>query len=209
MDLLRYILGNKKLVSLFQGSLEMQKFIFATNILELLEDDDAFQQNYMNKQDKQKLNQIYKQYPYLNEYVQKIKAGQTGQEFLKLTQEIIMKQRRESVTAFVPRHVISDSNEQLPGVANSDDEDISEDIDHRVSQPRQSKAPADQEKRKSTILSVKPGKVKKQVAEKKETEESEGKMNINMGALINGGLNGAESSANETESEANKVEVVP
>jgi hypothetical protein len=30
-----------------------------------------------------------------------------------------------------------------------------------------------------------------------------------MGALIDGGLNGAESSANETESEANKVEVVP
>jgi len=43
MELLNYILANKKFESLFHGSLEMQKFNFVNNLNDLIEDDDCFQ----------------------------------------------------------------------------------------------------------------------------------------------------------------------
>ena len=42
LELITYILGNKKFISLFQGSLEMQKYVFVNNLVDLIEDDETF-----------------------------------------------------------------------------------------------------------------------------------------------------------------------
>jgi hypothetical protein len=140
-----YILGNKKFISLFQGSLEMQKYVFVSNLIDLIEDDETFQQNFMTIKDKNKLASIPKQFTYLSEYAKKIAAGKTGQEFLKLTKEHISKIQRESVKQFEPKYVISNKNAPLPGADRAHDEKLDFNLD--ASQPR-----------KSTILSAEPAK---------------------------------------------------
>lgn len=47
MELLNYIIRNKKFVSMFNGSLEMQKYNFVQSLGELLEDEEVFPSHYM------------------------------------------------------------------------------------------------------------------------------------------------------------------
>lgn len=51
MMLMNYIFSNKKFQSLFEGSLEMQKFNFVETLIETLNDSEVFDRQYLNKVD--------------------------------------------------------------------------------------------------------------------------------------------------------------
>lgn len=63
----------------------MQKFNFLDLLIEHLENEDFYGGSYMNKYDKQKLNRVIKNQPILIEYHDRIKNGEKGEEYLKLT----------------------------------------------------------------------------------------------------------------------------
>ena len=60
---LSYVLRNKKFQSLFQGSLEMQKYIFVMQIADLFDDEEFFNQEYMEKRNKTQLKGLIKNNP--------------------------------------------------------------------------------------------------------------------------------------------------
>ena len=84
------------MISLFHGSLEMQKFNFVTQLAELLENEEHFDQQYMNKHNQAKLKAIITDQDYLKPYHTQIKSGYKGTEYAKATQDYFKKQRRAS-----------------------------------------------------------------------------------------------------------------
>lgn len=72
----------------------MQKFNFLVTLQEILENDEMYDKRYLNKFDKQKLNAIIKNQPILQEYQDRIKNGDTGDQYLKPTQDFIYQQHQ-------------------------------------------------------------------------------------------------------------------
>jgi hypothetical protein len=63
----------------------MQKFNFVEQLLGLIEDQEAFNQSFMDASDKKKLKALAKKYDYITVYATKISRGERGFEYLKPT----------------------------------------------------------------------------------------------------------------------------
>lgn len=87
------ILSNKKVHSLFNGSLEAQKYAFAEGLHELVTNQEIFNKSYMEAKDVRKLKELLKCLPVLQEYVDAVKSGLDWSEFLEKTQEYYLERQ--------------------------------------------------------------------------------------------------------------------
>ena len=108
MLLIGYIFQNKKFISLFHGSLEMQKFNFIESLTEVLEDEELFDERFLFKGDSLKLKNLIKSNQYLQDYHGRIKAGDHGDQFLKPTQVFLVEQHRKGAGQIV-YHTLADN----------------------------------------------------------------------------------------------------
>jgi len=108
--LMGYIFQNKKFISLFHGSLEMQKFNFIETLTEVLEDAGAFDERYLHKADSLKLKNLITSNDYLRVYQERIKAGEHGDQFLKPTLLFLADQHKEGAAAII-HHTLSDNQD--------------------------------------------------------------------------------------------------
>lgn len=108
--LMGYIFQNKKFISLFHGSLEMQKFNFIETLTEVLEDAGPFDERFLHKGDSLKLKNLIKSNEYLRDYQDKIKAGEHGDQFLKPTLLFLKDQHKEGADTII-YHTLSDNQD--------------------------------------------------------------------------------------------------
>jgi hypothetical protein len=108
--LISYIFQNKKFISLFHGSLEMQKFNFIETLTEVLEDEEIFDERFLHKGDSLKLKNLIKSNQYLQDYQDRIKAGDHGDQFLKPTQLFLMEQHKKGADTII-YHTLSDNQD--------------------------------------------------------------------------------------------------